>query len=145
MLKQMHDAVMEHIADCHVFIGAAAVSDYRPAEPYEQKIKKDQQEISIQLTRHPDILSDVASNFPDKFCVGFAAETQDIAAHAIQKLNNKSLNMIVANDVSRNDIGFDSQENEVTVYWQGGEKKLEKSSKQQIARQLVALIAKRLK
>ena len=143
--QQMHKAVMEQIADHDIFIAAAAVTDYRPAEPVDQKIKKSKQELVLKLVPNPDILLDVANNFSEKFCVGFAAETQDVAQNAIQKLNNKSLDLVVANDVSRSDIGFDNEDNEVTIYWQGGEKQLQKSSKQQIARQLIALIAEHLK
>ena len=139
--QQMHEQVMNKISDFDIFIATAAVSDYRPSEQHDQKIKKDQQELTIKLTRNPDILADVAKECSGKFCVGFAAETIDVEKNAIQKLNNKSLNVVVANDVKREDIGFDSPENEVTVYWQGGEKKLEKSSKHQIARQLIEIIA----
>jgi len=143
--QQMHDAVMANIIGNDIFIAAAAVSDYRPVEMLNQKIKKDSQEFSIKLTRNPDILAEVAGMHPEIFCVGFAAETQDIKQNAIQKLNNKSLNLVVANDVSRDDIGFDNHDNEVILYWQGGEKKLEKSSKSQIARQLIEVIAKLMK
>ncbi len=139
--QQMYDAVMAQIERCDIFISTAAVSDYRPVAPEENKIKKTQSEFTLTLTRNPDIIGDVATKFPDKFCVGFAAETQDVETNAIQKLNNKSLQMVVANDVSRKDIGFDNEDNEVTVYWQGGEKKLEKSSKQKIARQLISIIS----
>ncbi|WP_455199775.1 bifunctional phosphopantothenoylcysteine decarboxylase/phosphopantothenate--cysteine ligase CoaBC [Kaarinaea lacus] len=142
--QQMHVAVMEHATDCDVFIAAAAVSDYRAQELAQQKIKKSQQNLNLQLVRNPDILSDVAMQYPTVFTVGFAAETQDIQQYAIQKLNQKSLNMIVANDISRRDIGFDSEDNEVAVYWQGGEQTFEKASKSQIARQLIQLIAQQL-
>ena len=93
--------------------------------------------------RNPDILADVASQHPDIFTVGFAAETQDVVSYATQKLNQKSLNMIVANDVTRSDVGFESEDNEVAVYWQGGEQSFEKASKAKIARQLIQLIAEK--
>ena len=98
----------------------------------------------LELVRNPDILKDVSAQHPDVFCVGFAAETHDLEQYAIQKLNQKSLQMIVANDISRSDIGFDSENNAVSVFWQGGNKTLAKASKSQIARQLVELIAERL-
>ena len=142
--QQMYDAVMANIENCDIFIAAAAVSDYRPVEQHENKIKKNQAELNLTLVRNPDIISDVTNKHPDKFCVGFAAETQDVEKNAIQKLNNKSLKLVVANDVSRKDIGFDSENNEVTVYWQGGEKKLDKSSKYQIARQLISIVAEKI-
>ncbi len=139
--QQMHDAVLQHMTGCDIFVAAAAVSDYRPVEVATQKIKKAQQKMTLELVRNPDILKDVATQFPMVFSVGFAAETQNIAQHAVEKLNQKSLRMVVANDVSRSDIGFDSEDNAVTVFWQGGDKSLPKASKPQIARQLVTLIA----
>ena len=139
--QDMHSAVMEQIKSCDIFIAAAAVSDYRPAETQQQKIKKTQQSLQLELVRNPDIVSEVATQYPKVFTVGFAAESHDVQQYAIQKLNQKSLNMIVANDISRSDIGFDSKDNEVTAYWQSGDQILEKASKPQIARQLIQLIA----
>jgi phosphopantothenoylcysteine decarboxylase/phosphopantothenate--cysteine ligase len=139
--QQMYTAVMEEMSNCNIFIAAAAVADYRPAETSTQKIKKDQQQLRLELVRNPDILQDVTGSHPEIFAVGFAAETHNVERYAIQKLNQKSLQMIIANDISRKDIGFDSPDNEVAVYWRGGDKKLSKASKPQIARQLTALIA----
>ena len=141
--QQMYDAVMMNIKDCDLFIATAAVSDYRPQQPSQQKIKKSQQHLTLELTRNPDILAEVSKQYPEIFSVGFAAETQDLAQSAIQKLNQKSLNMVIANNVARNDIGFDSEENEVTAFWQGGEQTFEKASKSRIARQLIQLIAEK--
>jgi phosphopantothenoylcysteine decarboxylase/phosphopantothenate--cysteine ligase len=140
--QQMHDAVMDEINDADIFIAAAAVSDYHVNEAHQHKLKKDAATLELQLERTIDILQAVATQHPDVFTVGFAAETRDIGPYAIEKLNRKSLNMIVANDVSRNDIGFDSDSNEVTAYWQGGEQALPKAAKTQLARQLIPLIAK---
>ena len=98
-------------------------------------------DIYLDYLRNSDIVSDVATQHLKVFTVGFAAETQDVQQYAIQKLNQKSLNMIVANDISRSDIGFDNKDNEVSVYWHGGEQTLEKATKPQIARQLIQLIA----
>ena len=137
--QQMYDAVMMNIKDCDLFIATAAVSDYRPQQPSQQKIKKSQQHLILELTRNPE----VSKQYPEIFSVGFAAETQDLAQSAIQKLNQKSLNMVIANNVARNDIGFDSGENEVTAFWQGGEQTFEKASKSRIARQLIQLIAEK--
>ncbi|MGD8567270.1 MAG: bifunctional phosphopantothenoylcysteine decarboxylase/phosphopantothenate--cysteine ligase CoaBC [Gammaproteobacteria bacterium] len=141
--QQMLEAVMNEISEADIFIAAAAVSDYRVAQSAEHKIKKDQPALTLQLERTTDILHEVVSRYPQLFTVGFAAETRDIDQYAIQKLNQKSLNMMVANDVSRQDIGFDSEDNEVTVYWQGGEQSLPKTSKAKLARQLIQQIAER--
>ncbi|MGD8642531.1 MAG: bifunctional phosphopantothenoylcysteine decarboxylase/phosphopantothenate--cysteine ligase CoaBC [Gammaproteobacteria bacterium] len=140
--QQMHDAVMDEINDADIFIAAAAVSDYHVNEAHQHKLKKDAATLELQLERTIDILQAVATQHPDVFTVGFAAETRDVGPYAIEKLNRKSLNMIVANDVSRNDIGFDSDSNEVTAYWQGGEQALPKAAKTKLARQLIPLIAK---
>ena len=142
--QQMYEAVKNQIANCDVFIAAAAVADYRPVDTATQKIKKEQQTMVLELVRNPDILKDVSAQYPDVYSVGFAAETHNLEQYAIQKLNLKSLHMIVANDISRSDIGFDSEDNAVSVFWQGGKKELTKASKTQIARQLVGLIAERL-
>lgn len=142
--QQMHDAVIEQMPDCDVFIGAAAVSDYTVAEVPDKKIKKDQQTLTLQLVRSVDILQQVATLHPQVFTMGFAAETHDVARYALQKLNRKSINMVVANDVSRNDIGFEGDDNEVTVYWQGGEQKLQKDRKTLLARRLIELLAQQI-
>ncbi|MCI0505260.1 MAG: bifunctional phosphopantothenoylcysteine decarboxylase/phosphopantothenate--cysteine ligase CoaBC [Gammaproteobacteria bacterium] len=139
--QQMHTAVMEEMSNCNIFIAAAAVADYRPAETSTQKIKKDQQQLRLELVRNPDILQDVTGSHPEVFAVGFAAESGSVEHYATQKLSQKKLRIIIANDISRTDIGFDSPDNEVVVYWQGGSKQLPKASKPQIARQLAAMIA----
>jgi len=95
--QQMRDAVMEHVGDCHTFISAAAVADYRVVEPAVQKIKKQQEELTLQLVRNPDVLSEVAAIKNGPFTVGFAAETENLEAHAREKLQNKNLDMIAAN------------------------------------------------
>ncbi|WP_455221077.1 bifunctional phosphopantothenoylcysteine decarboxylase/phosphopantothenate--cysteine ligase CoaBC [Kaarinaea lacus] len=143
--QQMHDAVMEQMPGCDIFIAAAAVSDYRPANVANQKIKKEQSQINLELVRNPDIVKAVSTQHPNVFAVGFAAETHKVEQYAVQKLNQKSLRMIVANDISRTDIGFDSEDNAVTVFWQGGDKSIAKASKPQIARQLIELIAAQFK
>jgi len=139
--QQMHDAVMAVAEGYDIFIGCAAVADYRPAQYSKDKIKKDAQQFNIAMIPNPDILTDVGHRFPKLFRVGFAAETSNIAQHARHKLQHKALNIIIANNVGRDDIGFDSADNEVDVYWQSGETRFAKAPKAKIARQLVQLIA----
>jgi len=113
---EMHTAVMSELPEATIFVGAAAVADYRPAQSAKQKIKKTDTEITIKLERTPDILSDVAAmNRDDLLVIGFAAETENVLANAREKLVRKNLNAIVANDVTREGAGFDTITNEVTV------------------------------
>ena len=141
--KDMFDAVMEEAPEADIFISAAAVADYTVDEPADEKRKKSATELNLTLSATRDILQAVAARKDRPFCVGFAAETQDLAANAKGKLDRKSLDMIAANDVSDKSIGFDSDNNALSVYWHGGEEHLAVASKNEIARQLVALIAKR--
>jgi len=140
--QQLFAATHEHIDDVDIFIGAAAVSDYRPEKVERHKIKKSAAEMSIGLTRAPDTLASVARLEPAPFTVGFAAETDRLRDYAIGKLRNKKLSMIVANRVG-DGLGFDSDENAVEVYWPDGEKTFPKMPKTELARELVALIAER--
>ena len=142
--QQMLEAVNSRLEEISVLIAAAAVSDYRPAKIAPQKIKKQQDTINLELVRNEDIISSVAKLKPAIFRVGFAAETEQLESNARTKLAEKSLHMIVANDVSRDDSGFDSEDNEVTVFWEGGEMAIDKAPKSRIARQLVEIIAKKL-
>jgi len=139
--QQMHSAAMASAGNCNLFISAAAVADYRPSTISDQKIKKNEAHMVLALNRNPDVLADVASTFPNVFTVGFAAETQDLQKNALAKLQNKALDMIVANNVSAEGVGFDSDNNEVNVYWPHGNQQLGKASKTQIARQLMSIIA----
>lgn len=142
--QQMYEAVMQNAKGSDIFIASAAVADYHPTHYYNEKIKKHEPRLSLELERNPDILADIAKVYPNVFRVGFAAETSDLAQLAKQKLKQKSMHLIVANNVARSDIGFDSLDNEVTVYWQDGEQHLPKASKQKIARQLIPIIANKL-
>lgn len=113
---EMHAAVMSELPEATIFVGAAAVADYRPVQPAKQKIKKTDSQIAIKLERTPDILSDVAAmNRNDLLVIGFAAETENVLANARDKLMRKNLDAIVANDVTHVDAGFDTITNEVTV------------------------------
>ena len=129
-----------------IFIATAAVADYRTRDVVPQKIKKTQDQMSLDLVKNPDILATIAEEFPEVFVVGFAAETQDIEKYARGKLEAKNLDMIACNDVSRTDIGFGSDDNAMTVFFRdrAAGATLEKASKDKIAEQLVALIGENL-
>lgn len=114
--EEMHAAVMNKLSDASIFIGAAAVADYRPAKRFGGKIKKTESSLSLELERTPDILSEVANIKQEGLLViGFAAETDNVMANARAKLNNKNLDAIVANDVSQAGVGFDTVTNAVTI------------------------------
>ena len=120
---EMRDAVFEYRPGCHIIIKAAAVSDYRPRKSATQKIKKGPDALSLDLVKNPDILAELGSTKEQSPCVlvGFAAETEDILANAEAKLKAKNLDMIVANDVSRSDAGFDTDTNKVKMIYRDGE------------------------
>jgi phosphopantothenoylcysteine decarboxylase/phosphopantothenate--cysteine ligase len=139
---QMHQAAMAVLDNCDIFIGCAAVADYRPVSVAEQKIKKTADSMRIELIRNPDIIADVAAHSPRPFTVGFAAETQDLGNYAREKLHKKNLDLIIANDVSNTEIGFNSDNNAVTLIAAKGEETLPMASKQQLARSLVDAIAR---
>lgn len=141
--EEMLQSVMDNIDDCDIFIGCAAVADYKPTEAVDHKIKKSNIELTLTFVRNPDILASVAAMSSPPFTVGFAAETQNVAQYAIDKLARKKLDLIAANDVSQKDIGFNSEENALTLFWPGGEQRLAKAKKQQIAQQLLEAIVAR--
>ncbi|MBM96479.1 MAG: bifunctional phosphopantothenoylcysteine decarboxylase/phosphopantothenate--cysteine ligase CoaBC [Oceanospirillaceae bacterium] len=114
--QDMLDAAVEQVSEADIFIAAAAVADYRPATQAEEKIKKSGDEISLTLVKNPDIIATIANHAERPFCVGFAAETRDLERYALGKLERKNLDMVIANDVSRSDIGFNSADNAVTVF-----------------------------
>jgi phosphopantothenoylcysteine decarboxylase/phosphopantothenate--cysteine ligase len=141
--EQMYERVHAEIADTNLFIGCAAVADYRPQTAAAQKIKRTAAEMELALVRSPDTLASVAALPNAPFTVGFAAETNDVAAHARDKLDRKHVDMIAANQVGP-DCGFDRETNALTVYWPGGgELALGEGSKPLLARRLVELIAER--
>ncbi|WAJ71644.1 bifunctional phosphopantothenoylcysteine decarboxylase/phosphopantothenate--cysteine ligase CoaBC [Catenovulum adriaticum] len=141
--EQMLDACQQHAQQIDIFIACAAVADYKLTEVAEQKIKKTQHQLSLQLTKNPDILATIAQQINKPFCVGFAAETQDVEHYAKDKMQRKNLDMIVANDVSNQAIGFNSDQNAVAVYWQNGQQNFPITDKQSLAIELLQLIAKR--
>jgi phosphopantothenoylcysteine decarboxylase/phosphopantothenate--cysteine ligase len=140
--QQMFAATHEHIEGVDIFIAAAAVADYRPANLEKQKIKKSAGEMSIDLVRAPDILASVAKINNGPFAVGFAAETENLRDYARTKLDKKNLDMIVANLVGEN-LGFDADNNAVEVYWRDGEQSFPIATKSELADDLIKLVSER--
>lgn len=135
---EMHQAVMRRVADAEVFIGVAAVADYRPQVAAPDKIKKTGAALTIELTRNPDILAEVASLPAAPFCVGFAAESRDLDVYAMSKLANKRLRLVVGNLVQD---GMGGDTNMVVLYDADGRHPLPLASKQEVARGIVAHLA----
>jgi len=140
--QEMYHEVHKSLKGIDIFVSAAAVSDYSSEKVDEHKIKKNDEKMSLRLIKSPDILSSVTSLRSHPFCVGFAAETDNIEVYAKEKLIKKELDMIIANKVGSN-LGFDSDENSVLVLWNGGSKRYKKQLKISLAKQLVQLISKR--
>ena len=141
--QAMHSAVFENINPCDIFIGAAAVADYRPIDVAQKKIKKKDDTLTLTLQKNADILADVAARKNPPFTVGFAAETHDLEHYARDKLIRKKLDMIAANWVGGERGGFESNDNALDIFWQDGQKSLPMTSKETLATQLISLIAKR--
>lgn len=143
----MEAAVREHVATADIFIATAAVADYRPVVVQQNKIKKKDQRLTLELEKNTDILAMVKADYTSTFCLGFAAETGDLENYARGKLQQKNIEMIAANlvgpDAEKTTGTFNSDLNELNVYWPGGELKLELATKTKLARQLVALLAQR--
>ena len=137
---QMTEAVMQRVAACDIFVGCAAVADYRPAQPAEQKIKKQQQTLTLEMVRNPDILAQVAALSPRPFCVGFAAETERPVEQAEQKRRHKGVDMIAANLVGGEQGGFERTENALTLLWQDGRMDFPMMDKGLLAEKLAAEI-----
>jgi phosphopantothenoylcysteine decarboxylase / phosphopantothenate---cysteine ligase len=143
--QQMHDAVLECADRCDLFIGVAAVADFRPASTQAQKIKKKSDAgLSLDLVQNPYIIATVARHRARPFVVGFAAETEDTLTNARTKLAKKGLDMIVLNDVSDRRIGFDSNDNAVTVITADDESRVEFATKAQVARALIERIGNQM-
>lgn len=155
---EMYDAVMKAAPGCDIFIGVAAVADFRPVSVSEQKIKKSDSPSNdspsndspsnkawtIELVENPDIVASVASLDPKPFTVGFAAETRNVIEYARKKLKKKKLDMIIANDVSNTAIGFNSDNNEITALWEDHVEALPVANKRVVSHRIVELIADRL-
>ena len=144
--EEMKIKVLELAQDADLFISTAAVSDYKIKEAKQNKIKKENSkgEMSLSLTENDDILKSVASQNPELNLIGFAAETEDLIKNAKDKLKDKKLDLMIANDVSDESIGFDSDENEVFLITKKDEIKLKKTSKSKISRQIIEYIAKKI-
>ena len=142
MLKEVDKA----INNFDLFISTAAVSDFKPEEYENQKIKKQKKanNLNLELTKNQDILKSVSENKGDLKVIGFAAETQNIIENAKKKLKEKNLDLIIANDVSDDSIGFDSDENEVYLITKKIEKKISKVSKKKLSRNIIEFIAENL-
>jgi phosphopantothenoylcysteine decarboxylase/phosphopantothenate--cysteine ligase len=143
--REMYDASLAQARQCDLFIAAAAVADYRPEQIAGQKLKKTGSDtMTLTLVKNPDIVASVAA-LPDRpFTVGFAAESEQVLGHAREKRLRKNLDVIIANDISEAGIGFDSDDNAVTLVDARGEQTLSRRSKRQLARELIDLLAQRL-
>jgi phosphopantothenoylcysteine decarboxylase/phosphopantothenate--cysteine ligase len=140
---QMHAAVLAAAAQADIYIGAAAVGDYRPSEVSARKLKKHGGVgLALQLSENPDILASLSAQIVHPFLVGFAAETHDMAVHAQDKLQRKGLDMIAANHVG-DGRGFEVADNALTLYWKDGSAELSRTSKDALAGQLIVQVAER--
>ena len=140
--EEMFTATHANLDGIDLFIAVAAVADYRPVSVSEQKIKKKDESMQIDMVRSKDILASVAALEAAPFTVGFAAETENLREYAIAKLEDKRLDMIIANRVGR-DCGFDHDENTVCVYTPDGHQSFPMTAKAELARDLIDVIAKR--
>ncbi len=150
--REMHDAVMARLHDCEVFIGVAAVADFRPEQSAAQKLKKRTDgraltgggAMTLTLVENPDIVAAVAASSPRPYVIGFAAETERVLEHGREKRQRKGMDLIAVNDVSDPAIGFNSDDNAVTLIWDGGECRLARSSKAEVARAILRTAAENL-
>lgn len=141
----MFDAVMTHV-DADIIVKAAAVADYRPANPSEIKIKKMPGDMALPLTRNKDILFELGQKKSTQFLVGFAAETNDVIENAQGKMQKKNLDLIVANDITAAGAGFNSNTNLVTIIHKNGDQKpLELMSKEGVASEILDAIIEDIK
>lgn len=139
---QMLDCVQQHCHSAMIFIACAAVADYRAAQITTQKIKKTSNQLTLDLIQNPDILATIANQEQRPFCVGFAAETQQVETYAREKLKRKNLDMIVANDVSNRQIGFNSDNNAVTLIWPEGQQAFPVANKIELSLELLTIISR---
>ena len=139
----MHQAALASLSSADIFIACAAVADYRAEQVHSKKMKKqtDTDSITLTLVKNPDIIADVASASNRPFCVGFAAETNDVEAYALGKLKRKNLDLIAANDVSVSDQGFNSDNNALTVFSKNERFDIALNSKKEVAIQLLNVIS----
>ncbi|AGH80016.1 phosphopantothenoylcysteine decarboxylase/phosphopantothenate--cysteine ligase [Psychromonas sp. CNPT3] len=145
--QQMLTASLNTLGPCDIFIGCAAVADYRAKDICQQKIKKTSQdeELTLCLVKNPDIIASVAKHENRPYCVGFAAETQSLEQYAKAKLKSKNLDLIAANDVAKEGQGFNSDQNALTVFSSRQKFDIKLADKQEVARQLLNIIAEQYK
>jgi phosphopantothenoylcysteine decarboxylase/phosphopantothenate--cysteine ligase len=136
---QMRQAVFDNIRSIDIFVGCAAVADYRPEVSEEQKIKKTSEKMTLVLVKNPDILAEVSAMDEGPFTLGFAAETENLPENARKKLVEKKLDMLAANEVG-DGLGFESNENSLLLIWTGGEKKLPVENKEKLAHSLLEVL-----
>jgi phosphopantothenoylcysteine decarboxylase/phosphopantothenate--cysteine ligase len=141
--QQMYTAVMQRITECNIFIGVAAVADYRPKSAAEQKIKKQAETLRLELVRNPDILAEVAALERPPFTVGFAAETERVEDFAEAKRRDKGIDLIAANQVGGETGGFERDDNALIVRWRTGGETLPLMDKGKLSRRLAERIAER--
>ena len=144
--KEMLKAVMHHVVTSDIFIGVAAVADYSPINSELKKIKKniDNSSLVLKMKETKDILLEVGSLKDKPYLVGFAAETENLIQNAKKKLTRKNLDLIIANDVSSQDIGFDSDFNEVFLITEDEEILIEKTSKRNLSRKIIEFISAKI-
>jgi len=139
--RDMRDAVLARVAESDVFVSAAAVGDFRPQAVAPHKLgKRGDAPLELSLVQNPDIVAEVAALPRRPFVVGFAAETEDVEAHARAKLERKRLDLVAANEVGEG-MGFDREDNALLLLWPGGREALARAGKRELARALVARIA----
>ena len=139
---QMYEQAMARVGEVDIYIGAAAISDYRPASIAPQKIKKRRDTLALEMVRSPDLLAAIAALPDGPFTVGFAAETEKLEEHALAKLQGKRLDMIIANQVGER-LGFDADDNSALALWAGGREPLGHMSKAELAHRIIRVVAAR--
>lgn len=143
--EEMYTASINAVEGCDLFIAAAAVADYRPEQIAPQKMKKGASDIlTLTLVKNPDIVASIAARNPKPFTVGFAAESENVCEYARSKLVRKNLDLIVANNISDSSIGFNSDDNAVTLIDEQSETDISQRSKHQLARELIARFAQKI-
>ncbi len=138
---EMFEAVHAHVPDCDLLVMCAAVCDYKPAQFSSSKRPKMRERFSLELLPTRDILLSLTSRPSNCFVVGFAAETQELEANAERKLHEKNCDLLIANDVGREGVGMEAEENEVTIFFRDGTyQKLLRAKKSELARDLMKII-----
>jgi phosphopantothenoylcysteine decarboxylase/phosphopantothenate--cysteine ligase len=138
--EEMRKEVLRRAGEADALVMAAAVSDFKPASPVEEKIRRQEGGLSLELDATADILKAVREGYPDLFVVGFAATHGDPVADAREKLGSKGVNLVVGNDISREGIGFAADENEAYVVGPGGERFVPRTSKKEVARVILEIL-----